>query len=364
MISFQPTDEQESIRQTVRDFAAQVMRPMARSCDEEGAIPSSFLSQAWELGLISSQIPEAFGGYGAARSPITNALVLEELGHGCASLALAAMAPAQFIFALLDQGSEAQKKHYLADHDRAPYEIGSLAVCEPVPDFNALAPRTTAEKRKNVYVLNGTKCFVPMGDRASHFLVVARAGRKVDAFLVARDAAGLSVTAPEKNLGLKPLPMARLELKDVEVPAAARLGGSAGADVMRLLNHSRIAQAAVLTGISRAVLEFCIPYAKERVAFDEPIARKQAIAFRFSDMLIEIESMRNLTWRGASQLEQGLDATRSAHYAKIIASEKSVWTTDNGVQVLGGHGFIREHPVEMWYRNARTLSAVEGAVAV
>ncbi len=364
MISFQPTDEQESIRQTVRDFAAQVLRPAARAYDEACAIPESFLAQAWELGLISTQIPEAYGGYGAARSPLTNALVLEELGHGCASLALAAMAPAQFAFAVLDQGSEEQKRAHLPRFCGAAYQASALAVCEPVPDFNALAPRTTATKRKDAFVLNGSKCFVPMGDRATHFLVVAGAEGRNEAFIVARDTAGLSVTAPEKNLGLKPLPTARLELNGVEVSAAARLGGAAGADIPRLLNHWRIAQAAVLTGVSRAVLEFCVPYAKERVAFDEPIAQKQSIAFRFADMLIEIESMRNLTWRGASQLEQGLDATRAAHHAKIIAAEKSVWITDNGVQVLGGHGFIREHPVEMWYRNARTLSAVEGAAAV
>jgi len=364
MISFQPTDEQESIRQTVRDFAAQVMRPAARAYDEACAIPESFLAQAWELGLISTQIPEAYGGYGAPRSPLTNALVLEELGHGCASLALAAMAAAPFAFAVLDQGSEEQKQAHLPRFCGAAYHVGALGVCEPVPDFNALSPRTTAEARKDVFVLNGSKCLVSMGDRATHFLVIARADGRTGGFIVARDAAGLSVTAPEKNLGLKPLPTARLELHDVEVPAAARLGGAAGADITRVLNHCRIAQAAVLTGLCRAVLEFCVPYAKERVAFDEPIAQKQSIAFRFADMLIEIESMRNLAWRGASQLEQGVEATRAAHQAKLYAAEKSVWIADNGVQVLGGHGFIREHPVEMWYRNARTLSVLEGAAGV
>lgn len=364
MISFQPTEEQETIRQSVRDFAEQVMRPNARSCDEASAIPDSFLAQAWELGLTSTQIPESYGGYGAPRSPITNTLVLEELGCGDAALALAAVAPSQFAYAILDQGTDEQKKAYLPLFCENAYHASSLAVAEPVPDFNPFRPRTKAVPKKDVFVLSGKKCFVAMGDRATHFLVTAQNGERVDAFIIGREAAGLTVTSPEKNLGLRGLSTASLDLQNVEVPAAARLGGAAGSDVTRLLNHGRAAQAAILTGVCRGVLEFTIPYAKERVAFDEPIAQKQAIAFRFSDMRIEIEAMRNLAWRVASQLEQGADATRAAHHARIYSTEKSVWISDNGVQILGGHGFIREHPVELWYRHARTLSVMEGAATV
>lgn len=364
MISFQPTEEQETIRQSMREFAAQVLRETARPYDEAGGIPDAFLARTWELGLTATQIPEAYGGYGAARSPVTNALVLEELGHGDAALAMAAAAPSLFACAILDQGTEEQKKAYLPEFCGASYHAASLAVAEPTPDFDAFRPRARAERKKDVYVLSGAKCFVPMGERAAHFLVVAANGDRLDAFVVGREAPGLTVRAPEKNLGLRALPTARLELNDVEVPAAARLGGSRGADVPRLLDHCRVAQAAILTGLSRGVLEFCIPYAKERVAFDEPIARKQSIAFRFAEMHMEIEAMRNLVWRAAAQLERGLDARRAAHFARAYSTEKSVWISDNGVQVLGGHGFIREHPVEMWYRNARTLSVLEGAATV
>ena len=117
-------------------------------------------------------------------------------------------------------------------------------------------------------------------------------------------------------------------------------------------------------GLGRAVLDYCVPYAKERVAFDEPIARKQSIAFRLAEMHIEVESLRWMTWRAAGDLEHGRDATRSAHLARAYAAEKTMWIADNGVQVLGGHGFIREHPVEMWYRNARTLTVLEGLATV
>ena len=119
-----------------------------------------------------------------------------------------------------------------------------------------------------------------------------------------------------------------------------------------------------MLGVSRAVLEYCIPYAKDRVAFGEPIAKKQAIAFRLSDMRIEIDAMRLMVWKTASHLEQGLDATRQAHLSRIYCAEKSLWITDNGIQTLGGHGFIREHPVEMWFRNARSLGVMEGTLAL
>jgi alkylation response protein AidB-like acyl-CoA dehydrogenase len=364
MISFAPTEEQEVARETMRNFAAGVLRPAARECDEASAIPDALLAQAWELGLTATQIPEEYGGYGAARSPVTNALVLEELAHGDASLAMAAVAPSLFAYAVLDQGSEEQKRKYLPLFCGDRYHAASLAWAEPTPDFNALRPRTRAARKGRGFALSGTKCFVPMGDGASHFLVAACSNDGLDAFIVPRDAAGLTVAAPEKNLGLRALPTARLQLDGVEVAEAERLGGPSRADVRRLLNHCRVALGAIMSGLSRAVLDYCVPYAKERVAFDEPIARKQSIAFRLADMHIEIECTRWLVWKAASQLEGGLDATRSAQFARDYAAEKCMWIADNGVQVLGGHGFIREHPVEMWYRNARTLGVLEGAACV
>jgi alkylation response protein AidB-like acyl-CoA dehydrogenase len=364
MISFQPTEEQQSVREAMRDFAAQAMRGVARECDEASSVPESFLDQAWELGLTATQIAEQYGGYGAERSPLTNAIVLEELAFGDATLAAAAVAPSLFAYAVLDQGSEAQRKAHLPAFCGARYQTASLAVAEPAPDFDAFAPRTRARRENGSYVLDGKKCFVPMGDRASHFLVVAGGDAGLDAFIVSRDAPGVTVSETEKNLGLRALPTVSLELRGVLVPLEDRLGGPRGADVARIVNRSRVALAALMTGLSRAVLEYCVPYAKERVAFDEPIARKQSIAFRLAEMHVEVECNRWLTWKAAAELESGGDATRSAHLARAYAAEKSMWISDNGVQVLGGHGFIREHPVEMWYRNARTLGVLEGLVSV
>jgi len=364
MISFAMTDEQEAAREAVRGFAADAMRPVARAYDEASAIPDAFFARAWELGLTATQIPEAHGGYGAARSPVTNAIVLEELAHGDAALALAAVTPTLFAYAVADHGTDAQRAAYLPALCGERFQAASLAVNEPAPGFNPLAPRTTASRNGKGFVLSGTKCFVPLADRASRFLVVARHGDRLDAFIVPREAPGLGIAEPEKNLGLKALSTNTLTFDGVRVPEDDRLGGSRGADIARLLNHCRVGVAAVLNGVARAVLDYCVPYAKERVAFGEAIARKQSIAFRLAEMHIEIESMRWMVWKAASELELGADATRSAHLARSYAAEKALWIADNGVQVLGGHGFIREHPVEMWYRNARTLGVLEGIVSV
>ena len=364
MISFQPTEEQEIVRDTLREFAAEAARPIARECDEASKLSEEFLNQVWELGLVSTSIPVAYGGGGEDRSPTMGAIVLEELACGDATLAVAATAGAAFVNALIDFGTgEQQKTHLPLFCDASPHSA-SLALVEPGPIFDPSALATTASRRGDVYVLHGTKSFVPMGDRASHFLVVASSGDGRDAFIVAREASGLTLSEPEKNLGLRALPVFTLGLEGVEVPAADRLGGDAGADIQRLINASRVGIAAVLVGISRAVLEYVVPYAVEREAFDQAIAQKQAIAFKCADMQIETDACRWMTWKAASQLEQGIDATRAAHHAHGYVAEKAMWITDNGVQVLGGHGFIREHPVEMWYRNARTLGVLEGLLSI
>lgn len=366
MISFGPSEEQDVARDAMREFAASAIRPLARPADEAGAVPDAFLEESWQLGLTSTQIPEAFGGGGEARSPITNAIVLEELAHGDAGLALAALAPSLFAMPVVEFGTEAQQRELLPLFCGDRYHAASLALVEPGPCFDPVGLRTVAERKGDGWVLSGAKSFVPMADRASHFLVLARAGDgvgldAVQAFVVPRDARGLVVSEPEKKLGLKALPTGSLALERVELPAGARLGGDAGCDARRILNLSRTALGAVLVGVSRAVMEYAIPYAKDREAFDEAIAKKQAIAFTLADMRIEVDAMRWLVWKAASRLENGQDATREAHLARTYCARQAMKIADDGVQVLGGHGFIREHPVELWYRNVRTLGVLEGA---
>jgi alkylation response protein AidB-like acyl-CoA dehydrogenase len=369
LISFGPSEEQAVARDAMREFAASAMRPIAREADEAGEVPAAFLEEAWQLGLTSTQIPEAYGGGGEPRSPVTHALVLEELAWGDAGLALAALAPSLFAAPLVEFGTDAQRRALLPQFCGERFHAASLALVEPGPAFDPIGIRTVAERKGEGFVLSGSKCFVPLADRASHFLVLARADAGdgldgVGAFIVPRDAGGLRISEPEKKLGLKALPTASLELERVELAADARLGGEAGCDVRRIVDLSRAALGAALVGLSRAVLEYAVPYAKEREAFGEAIARKQAIAFCLADMRIEVDAMRWLVWKAASRLEQGAPATREAHLARLYAARQAMKIADDGVQVLGGHGFIREHPVEMWYRNARTLGVLEGTAVL
>jgi len=364
VISFKLEEEQEIVRDALHAFAEEAIRPLARECDEEEKISEEFLAQSWELGLVSTQLPTAYGGAGEERSPITNTIILEELAWGDPALALAAITPAGFANAVVDQGTEEQKQAYLPKFCGDQYHAAALAVCEPTVSFDPLIPRTVAEPKGDGFVISGVKSFVPMGDRAEHFLVIARNNGGLDAFIVDRNADGLAISTDEKNLGMRGLPTATLEFERVEVPSENRLGGEGGCDVQRLLDGSRTALAAVMVGLSRAVLEYAVPYAKDREAFDQAIAQKQGIAFKLADMHMETECSRWLTWKAASQLEQGLPATRAAHFARSYAAEQSMWISDQGIQVLGGHGFIREHPVELWYRSARTLGVLEGTLSV
>jgi alkylation response protein AidB-like acyl-CoA dehydrogenase len=364
MISFQPTEEQALIADSLDAFARDVLRPRARAVDEAGAIPDDILQQGWELGLIGAAIPEAYGGSGGERSPMTGAIVLERLGTGCASLGSAIMAASGFVNALLDFGTDEQKREYLPLFTGAAPHFAGLALQEPQWGFGPDALRTTAERRGKGWVLSGAKRLVPFGDRSSHFLVVARRDERIDAFIVPRDTKGLSVAPESGTMGLKPLPTARLDLDRVELPGAARLGGEAGIDTARLLNLLRVGSAALAVGISRIVTDTAILYARERIAFGEAIGKKQAIAFMLADMHIECDAMRLMVWKAASQLEQGMDATKASVLAQDYVRRRAMKVADDGLQIFGGHGFIRDLPLEMWLRNTRAVTLLDGPVAI
>ena len=369
MISFGPTEEQELIRQTVHEFAESEMRELARPCDEKRELPNEFLQKSWELGLVAGAIPEEYGGGGIGRSPVTNALVLEELAWGDVPLAAAAMTPALFVQPLLDFGTDAQKKQLLPLFAKSSFQAATLALLEPTFSFDAASLRTVAEPKGTGFVLSGRKRLVPLASTASHILVVARGAKDgvagLEAFIVARDAKGLKI-APEaeRTLGFQCLPRFSVELERVEVPAEARLGGERGIDGARLLAMLRTASSALALGLARGVYELALPYAKERIAFGQPIAQKQAIAFMLAEMQIEVSSMRHLVWKAASLLEHGLDASRAATLAHAYVTREVMKIADNGLQIFGGHGYIREYPVEMWYRNGRALTVNESVCAL
>src|SRR5262245_48585995 len=229
MYSFEPTEEQQSIVDTVRDFAKSEMRPKSMEADEKDSLPEGFLQKSWDLGLAVAAIPEAYGGSGIERSAVTGALLAEELGYGDVSMGLATLVPSLVAYPIVDYGTEEQKKKYLPLFTGGAFPKATAAVVEPVMDFDPTELVTTATKKGNVYVLNGKKCLVPLGSSAEMFLVYAREGGSgfgnVQAFVVPRSAKGLTVSEKEENMGIKALDTVRLTLENVEVPAEAKLGG-------------------------------------------------------------------------------------------------------------------------------------------
>ena len=208
---------------------------------------------------------------------------------------------------------------------------------------------------------DGEKCLVPLAAEASAFVVLAATPEGSAAFIVERDRAGLVIGEREKNMGIKALATHPLSLKGVSIPESNRLPDL---DLPRWLDHGRVANAAMACGLARGCFEFARDYAKERKAFGVPIAQKQAVAFMLADMAIEVDAIRLLTWEAAWRLDTGLPATTESARASRYAASSTLRVADNALQVLGGHGYIRDYPVELWLRNARGFSTFEGLATV
>jgi acyl-CoA dehydrogenase len=363
--SFRMSEEQGSMKTTIARLMKSVVMTKAHEMDEKRTIPTDFIQKVWELGAAVSGIPEEYGGYGMEYSPIMNTIVLEELAAGDMALAVAASLPAMFMYTILELGTDEQKKKYIPLYcDATTYKPCTVALCEPRFRFDAVALETTAAKKGVGYVLNGKKCFVPVAKTAGHMLVAATAEGKKELFIVASDNPGLKVGDREKNIGMYALETYPLVLENCAVAPEDMVGGEKGCNYDRFLQKTRIAMAAIGTGVSRASFEYARDYAKERVQFGEPIASRQAIAFMIAEMAYEVDAMRLLTWKAASALEAGKDAKREAYLAKLYAGEMTMKLTDYGVQILGGHGYIRENPVERYYRNGRGIAILEGMAMV
>jgi alkylation response protein AidB-like acyl-CoA dehydrogenase len=364
MISFTPSEEQQLIVETVRRFANERMRPIAHDADESRTTPPEILAKGWDLGLLPSAIPEDFGGFGESHSALTGALAAEELASGDLAMTLYLLTPNLFGIPILHCGTDEQKQHWLPRLTDAAFKPYTAALIEPRWDFDPLALHTTAEKEVGGYVLNGHKAYVPLAADAEALLVYAREGGATQAFIVEKGASGLTVLERERNMGLRALPTYEVRLEDVRVSRAARLGGEAGCDTGLLLNYSRVALAALAAGVARGAYEYARDYAKQREAFGRPIAQFQAVAFMLAEMAIEVEAIRAMAWQAAWMLDQGQDATNTAVLAKHYADEAGLFVTDRAVQVLGGHGYIREHPVERWLRDARGFATALGLAMI
>jgi alkylation response protein AidB-like acyl-CoA dehydrogenase len=365
MYSFDPTEEQQMLIEAVKKYAANDLRPAAREAEESRELPKKLISKGWELGLLQASIPEAYGGFGE-RNAVTGALALEEMAFGDLAGTLAVMTPSLFATPILLAGSEEQKKEYLPKIIEADWSPFTAALIEYAFDFDPNDMKTFAVRHGDMYVLNGEKAFVPFAKEAESLLVYASLDGQSQAFIVGKEAAGLSVSEErEKLMSLNALPLYRVKLENVKVPVANRLGGASGHDFDLILASMRVAAAATAVGVANAAFEYSKNYAKEREAFGMKIAQKQAIAFMLAEMRTEIEAIRLLTWEAAWKLDQGReDAANEAYLASTGAADMAMMVTDRAVQILGGHGYIRDHPVEMWMRNGRGFAMFNGLAIV
>lgn len=242
----------------------------------------------------------------------------------------------------------------------------SVAVVEPHPLFDPSKLRTTAKKRGGDFVISGEKSMVALADRAKHFLVAAdipKTGPRL--FVVDRDATGVEVT-DEPAMGLRSAGLGRLKLDKVRVGGESILGGEAALKAEGMVayddsvNRARIAWGAMAVGTAQALLDYVIPYCNERIAFGEPISHRQAVAFMIADIGIELESMRMLVYRAAARVDAGLPCEREAYLARTFCSSKAMQIGTNGVQLLGGAGFVKDHPMEIWYRQLRSIAVMDG----
>ncbi len=363
MYSFEPTEEQQMLVETVGKFAINHLRPAAHEAEENSELPKGLVNKGWELGLLQASIPESYGGFGE-RSAVTGVLAVEEMAFGDLAGALSVITPSLFATPILLAGSEEQKQIYLPKIIGGQWSPYTAALIEYAFDFDPNALKTTATLQADQYLLRGEKAFVPFAKDADFILVYANLDGQTQGFIVSRDQLSISEER-EKLMSLNALPLYRIHLDNVKVPASSRLGGASGHDFEPILASMRVATAATAVGVANAAFEYSKNYAKEREAFGVKIAQKQAIAFMLAEMRTEIEASRLLTWEAAWKLDQGKeDAFVEAYLAATGAADMVMMVTDRAVQILGGHGYIREHPVEMWMRNGRGFAMFTGLAIV
>jgi alkylation response protein AidB-like acyl-CoA dehydrogenase len=359
-----PDDEQQMLQASVREFAAERVRPVAQQADTDCATPAELLGQINELGVNMLGVPEELGGVMQERAAVAAVLIAEALAHGDMGIAYAALAPGAVATAIGKWGTAELQAAYLPAFTGEEVPAAALAILEPRPLFDPFKLDTKAKRDGRDWVLDGAKSLVARVADCELFVVAAHAESVGPAlFVLESSTPGLSVEA-EPAMGLRPAATGRLVLEGVRLPSSAILAEGDSAAYGKCVQRARIAWCALAVGASQAVLDYVIPYVNERQAFGEPISNRQAVAFAVSDIGIESDAMRLSTYRAASRADQGKDFAREAALARRLCAAKAMKIGSDGVQLLGGHGFVKEHPVERWYRDLRAAGVMEGALLV
>ncbi len=363
MVDFTLTDEQKALRDMAHDFAEKEIRPVAWEFDKDGTWPQRILEKAWELGLMNSHIPEEYGGPGV--SALEGALIEEELAWGCSGIATSIGANGLATAPLVIGGTEELKKKYLGMLSEEPI-FSSFCLTEPDAGSDVSGMRTTAVRKGDKWVLNGSKCFITNGGYASFFTVYAKTDKEaghrgISCFLVPKDDT-VTVDKKEDKMGQRASNTATISFNDTEIPADHLIGAeNKGFKLaMQTLDTTRPGVAAMATGIARSAFEFATAYSKERVQFGVPIAMHQAIQFMIADMATKVHLSRLATWNSAVLLDQGRRNTLESSHAKRFAADTAMEVATDAVQVYGGYGFIKDYPVEKLMRDAKIMQLYEG----
>ena len=364
-MDFSLTEDQKMLKTMVRDFAEKELEPIAARIDEEASFPAESVKKAAEIGLFGVAFPEEYGGSGGGA--IEQVIIFEEIARVCASTSVILIVSNEltshpiYVF-----GSEEQKQRFLIPLTKGE-KLGAFGLTEASAGSDVASMQTTATRQDGGYILNGNKLFITNGAEADILVVFATVDkslgyRGVTSFIVEKDTPGFSVGKHERKLGIRASSTTELIFEDCFVPEANRLGDEGGGFRIALgtIDASRIGIAAQAVGIARGAFEKALAYAQERQQFGQPIANFQAIQWFLADMATQIDASRLLTYQAAYLKDNGLPFIKEASMAKVFAAEAAMFVTSKAIQVHGGYGYIKDYPLERYFRDARILEIYEG----
>jgi alkylation response protein AidB-like acyl-CoA dehydrogenase len=364
-MNFDLTEEQKLLKQTIRDFAETQIAPGAAARDEAARFPTELIPKMAELGLFGIMIPQQYGGAGL--DTVSAAIIVEEIARVDAAVALIVASHNSLCGAhLLSFGSEMQKQKYLPSLAHGE-KLGAWALTEPGSGSDAAALKTRAKLEGEHWVLDGEKQFTTQGSTAGVYVIMAstdpfRGKRGISAFIVERGTAGLRVGKVENKLGVRASDTAAVQLEAVRVPKQNLLGELHGgiSDVLKVLQAGRVGIGAMAVGIAQGALEESTKYARMRKQFGKPIAEFEAIQWMLADMATEIEAARLLVYRAALLKDTGMPFLKAASEAKLYAAETTMRAATKAIQIHGGYGYIKDYPVERYFRDAKICEIGEG----
>ena len=365
-VSFALTDEQRELRALAREFAEKEIRPKAAEHDEHQTHPADIIAKAHEVGLMNLHVPESIGGL--ELPCFDGMLVGEELNWGCSGIGTSIGSNGLAAGPILVAGTDAQKKQWLGPLLEEPI-LGCFGLSEPGAGSDVSGIQTTAVRRGDEYVVNGSKMFITNAGHASWMVCFASTDRSkghkgLTALVIPMDTPGVTIEKHLDKMGQRATDTSAVAFQDVVVPAANRLGeeGEGFKIAMQTLDFTRPGTAVGAVGVAQAAFELSVEYTKERVQFGMPIAMNQGVSFLVADMATEIEAARLLTWQAAWMIDQGRGraATLYSSFAKRFAADTAMKVTTDAVQVFGGYGYIKEYPVEKLMRDAKLFQIYEG----